>query len=308
MNELDFGRTIDGLTCSWPHKKTRAPPLRKKPSSELAKGTRKNSLSELARQEARGAQGARHTTLLLEAQIERKTLSEEASSRSREGAATSNNIIMGRGALVFKGDEPKKKSKKRKHSNKTDTAPLEAAVKTDHSVLPPVIRPHPASSAAAKEQSVVPEMKEGTGLITTSGTVVTGINTRFDKELDHGDALIVQFDDNQEMRVVTMRLSPFSCAISSSFTENVKVPTSFHVIRKPRNRELEARQKQIQAQREQSEIEQLAFGAYATNKELVYHEKTEHGSYRIQRVQMDSDVTRGDLLHMRTEKKSDKYC
>ena len=46
------------------------------------------------------------------------------------------------------------------------------------------------------------------------------------------------------------------------------------------------------------------------SSELVYREKTEHGSYRIKRVQVDgtTPVDRGDLLYMRTKKKSDKYC
>ena len=150
-------------------------------------------------------------------------------------------------------------------------------------------------------------MKEGTGRITTSGTVVTGYGTRFDKELDQGDALIVANGTQQEMRVVTMRLSENSCAISSAFTENCKLPTPFSIIHKPRNEEQERLEKLAQKKQEQKETERLAFGTYG-NDELVYREKTEHGSYRIQRVKVDGSTTRGDLLEMRTQKKADKYC
>ena len=211
-----------------------------------------------------------------------------------------------RGALVFKGESPKKKSKKKKHSKKEHAA----AAKTDAStiepvstaVLPPVVRPQ-------QQKPQVPTMKEGTGRITTSGTVVTGHDTRFDKELNQGDALIIMKDGQQEMRVVTMRLSNNSCAISSAFTENCKLPTPFHIINKPRNKEQERLQKQLAARKEQEETEQQAFGTYAKTDELVYREKTEHGSYRIQRVKVDNpNTTRGDLLQMRTQKKSDKYC
>jgi hypothetical protein len=50
----------------------------------------------------------------------------------------------------------------------------------------------------------VPTMKQATGKITTSGTVVTGHATSFDKEfLNQGDALIIMRGDEQEMRIVT---------------------------------------------------------------------------------------------------------
>lgn len=218
--------------------------------------------------------------------------------------------IMGRGALVFKGDAPKKKSKKKKHSKKhVGAAATTAAVEQQqHAILPPVVRPQQKAGTQSTQQQV-PMMKEGTGRITTSGTVVTGHSTRFDKELDKGDALIIMNNDQQEMRVVTMRLSNTSCAISSSFSKNCKLPTPFHVINKPRNKEKERLQKQVLAQKEQKETEQQAFGTYGKNDELVYREKTEHGSYRIQRVKVDgSSTTRGDLLQMRTQKKADKYC
>jgi hypothetical protein len=150
-------------------------------------------------------------------------------------------------------------------------------------------------------------MKEGTGRITTSGTVVTGVGTRFEKELNQGDALIIGAGESQEMRVVTMRLSDASCAISSSFGENCKLPTPFFVIRKPRNTEKESRVQLLKEQEEKHEMEQQAFGTYQGD-ELVYREKTELGNYRIKRVKVDGPTTRGDLLSMRTKKKSDKYC
>jgi preprotein translocase subunit YajC len=229
--------------------------------------------------------------------------------RKNNNTVITHTERMGRGALVFKGDAPKKKSKKKKHSKKEErvTTTAAAAASVEHAILPPVVRPQAQQQQQQSQQ--VPTMKEGTGKITTSGTVVTGIGTRFDKELDQGDALIVVRDDKQEMRVVTMRLSNNSCAISSAFSENCKLPTSFSIIQKPRNKTKERMEKQLKAKKEQEETEQLAFGTYGTNDELVYREKTEHGSYRIQRVKVDgSTTTRGDLLQMRTQKKADKYC
>lgn len=220
------------------------------------------------------------------------------------------------GALVFKGDAPKKKSTKKKHSKKVDTAATEKPSveskqqqQPNHSVLPPVIRlqQRTTAAAAAAQQQQVPTMKEGTGGITTSGTVVTGVGTLFEKELNQGDAIIIGHGESQEMRVVTMRLSNTSCAISSSFRDNCKLPTRFHVIRKPRNNK-EQEAQELKEQREKLESTQNAFGTYQGD-EFVYRERTEHGNYRIKRGKVDgSKTTRGDLLHMRAQKTSDKYC
>ena len=220
------------------------------------------------------------------------------------------------GALVFKGDAaPKKKSTRKKHSKNVDAA---AAGKrsveqqpNNHSVLPPVIRPHQRTTAAAVAQQEVPTMKEGTGRIITSGTVVTGIGTLFEKELNQGDAVIIGHEDTQEMRVVTMRLSNTSCAISSSFRDNCKLPTLFYIIRNPRNKEKEAHAKLVKDEQEKLEISRNAFDNTYQGEGLVYRERTEHGNYRIKRVKVDDSTTtrtRGDLLHMRSQKTSDKYC
>ena len=50
-------------------------------------------------------------------------------------------------------------------------------------------------------------------------------------------------------------------------------------------------------------------GTYGTNTgEIMYREKTEHGSYRIMREQTDVEMSRSDLLSFRAKKKSDRYC
>lgn len=82
------------------------------------------------------------------------------------------------------------------------------------------------------------------------------------------------------------------------------------------------RQKKVRVEKE--ETERSAFGIYNTSggggrasekgdgdgQELVYRERTEHGGYRIRRevIRDGNRVTRTDLLDMRTQKKSDKYC
>ena len=229
---------------------------------------------------------------------------------------------MGRGALTFKGESPKKKkSKSKHHAGNPPSAQLAAADGefTDYSAAAaPVANPSSTSSSAGAPNSKVapsqsPQMRQGTGHITTSGTVVTGHDTRFMKEMNAGDAIVV----NHEMRVVTMRLSDISINLSSAFSQNYATPVSFQYICKARQGPGE---RAMAEAREKATIEaEHAFDIYkgsggsssskAGPSELVYREKTEHGSYRIKRVKVDgTQVDRGDLLYMRTKKKSDKYC
>jgi len=221
-----------------------------------------------------------------------------------------------RGALVFKGESIKKKKKKSKHGKKeTDPVPVPTSEASSRKPAPA-----PASSAAAAP----PQLLQGTGQITTSGTVVMGVGTRFTKEIAVGDALVV----GEEMRVVTMRLSDVSLNLSSGFQKkNYATPVSFRYIRKPRHQEDEDLAVAASAREKAAMEEQHAFGIYkgggraaaaatasasssasSSTNELVYREKTEHGSYRIKRVKVDGSKDRADLLEMRTKKKSDKYC
>lgn len=206
----------------------------------------------------------------------------------------------GRGKLVFKG-ETKKKKHKVKHDKKT------APDAPGNLVLPvaSLSKPAPTTTQPIPQQ---PQIRRGTGRITTSGSVVTGIDTRFTKEINVGDAIVVDVDGQPEMRVVTMRLSDQSLNLSSAFSQSLATPASFSYIAKPRDVTREAKQAQRQAQVESQEEKERACGSYAGEKELVYREKTEHGSYRIKRAKVEGDVTRGDLLEMRAKKKSDKYC
>jgi hypothetical protein len=221
-------------------------------------------------------------------------------------------LRMGRGKLVFKGQEKaKKKRKKSKHDDvgsndalilsSTDGA-AERLVEDDNKP-PPLLKPAPAAST---QNTSSPKIQKGKGLISTSGTVVTGHDTKFTRQVNVGDAILV----NQEMRVVTMRLSDTSLNLSSSFTQNVPTPIEFSYINKPRDRVKDSKVAERKAAIDRNEEEEHAFGTYAsTSKEMVFRERTEHGSYRIKKVKLaDSDASRGGLLEMRAKKTSDKYC
>lgn len=220
-----------------------------------------------------------------------------------------------RGMLVFKGDKPKKKkSKKIKHSTKNEEK--QEAVTTTSSERASLPTPAGTPLAVASSQEArassssvsVPSVKPGSGKITTSGAVVTGHGTKFERELSQGDAMIVEIDGQQEMRVVKMRLSGTSCGISSAYSVNLSLPTPYSIIRKPRDERKEARLRSQEKLVSEQEAEKQAQGTFAGNNTLVYRERTEHGSYRIQKVGLEQSLSRGELLSMRTKKTSDKYC
>mmetsp|Transcript_123465 Transcript_123465/g.344431 ORF Transcript_123465/g.344431 Transcript_123465/m.344431 type:complete len:221 (+) Transcript_123465:91-753(+) len=220
---------------------------------------------------------------------------------------------MGKGQLLFKGEKPKKKKKNSKHSSSSGKGGQDVERSTNSPAAAPSvamassIRPVKAAAPAVAP----PTMKRGTGHITTSGTVVTGHDTRFEKELNAGDAILCVLEDGkEELRVITMRPSNVSLNLSSAFSSNVKVPTSFQYIRKPRDIHKERSEAQKQKAETLHEQKTHAFDLYG-NEALVYREKTETGSYRIKRENLDSSRgsnTRGDLLQLRAKKTSDKFC
>jgi len=227
---------------------------------------------------------------------------------------------MGRGRLVFKGaNPPKKKSSINKHSavlstpNVSDNLPEVRAEDREATcnVVNPMTKDADATNqAASSSTNKQVHIRKGTGQITSSATVVTGHNTKFMSELKVGDAIIIYNQRQQEvMRVVTMRLSDISCAISSPFSNDCKCLTEFYYIQKPRNKEAEERKTREEKAKQKLEEEQSAFGTYSSSDKLVYHEKSSTGtSYIIKTEILGKDVTRGELLDMRSKKKSDKYC
>lgn len=220
---------------------------------------------------------------------------------------------MGRGKLLFKGDDPKKKKKKKsKHnSSSTATATIPEADETPSSVAR---LPQQQQQQQYASKPAAPQVVSCTGEITSSGNVISGLSTRFEREIVAGDALIVMVLDSktgkeqQEMRVVTMRLSNISLSVSSAFSSNVKHPTAFSVIRKPRDEAKQRRNAERSRLLNRKEEEEKASGTFGSTEELVYRERTEHGSYRIKRAKVAEGAGRESLLDMRSKKTSDKYC
>jgi hypothetical protein len=264
---------------------------------------------------------------------------------------------MGRGQLVFKGEDIQKKKKKSKHTSKHQndvnnqqiiyddydgnvTSGQSEHVAAISSQEKPQSTPTQLNNTTTNSSSTnipttttLPLIQNGTGRITVSGTVVMGYETRFEREISVGDAILIQ----NEMRVVTMRLSNISLNISSPFSTNFPRPVVFLYISKPRNVKKEASKQQQDAMKQANEERRHAFDTYGnnSNNEVVYRERTEHGSYRIKTMKVDLEeedttnistsnqqqqqqqkgsssssrgLSRSDLLQLRAKKTSDKYC
>ena len=237
---------------------------------------------------------------------------------------------MGRGKLVFKGEE--KKAKKAKKSSAKKRAP-DAVVDNDvarasaedtqqqQQQLSEVTASHDiavASSAKISgedQQMAAPKVTTGQGLISTSGTVVSGHGTSFQSQLRIGDAILARVGSGdktrEEMRIITMVLSRISVSISSAFSTDLKTPSPYTFINKPRDIQKERAKKSQLAKEEQEAVERQAMGTYMGDGkgEVVYREKTVNGGYRIRREKTENvDMTRSDLLTVRAKKKSDRYC
>mmetsp|Transcript_12076 Transcript_12076/g.20934 ORF Transcript_12076/g.20934 Transcript_12076/m.20934 type:complete len:248 (-) Transcript_12076:164-907(-) len=247
---------------------------------------------------------------------------------------------MGRGKLVFKGEEKKAKKKK------TGSSKKKSAIKTENSLglaagagegaagnseeligsasssiggstqqinvdnnAFPIGNGQPAVDLASETKSKGPKIKSGQGLITTSQCVCQGHGTTFQTQLRAGDAIIARTQaGGEEMRVITMVLSDVSISLSSPFSSNLSTPTPFNYIKKPRDEKKEKAAHAQLARREQEEVETRAMGTYGNKGEIIYREKTEHGGYRIRKERATTDMSRSDLLAVRAKKKSDRYC
>lgn len=231
---------------------------------------------------------------------------------------------MAGGKLVFKGEKPKKKNSSTKiKSRGVETVEIagnvaavgivESAQKCadtgDAAANNDCTANNKQSSEITTTQIQGPSINTGTGRISTSSTVVSGHGTSFKSQLRVGDAILVHTQKgDEEMRVVTMVLSNISASISSAFSSSISTPMPFKYISKPRDDKRDKATKVAKAKQEQEEVEQRAMGTYGEKGVITYRIKTEHGGYRIKKEEANSDMTRSDLLSVRAQKKSDRYC
>ena len=230
---------------------------------------------------------------------------------------------MAGGKLVFKGEKPKKKKSSTKiKSGGVEHVEIAGNVASAGGIAEYAQNTGDAAAnsneCTANDNKHLPEITThiqspsiniGTGRISTSSTVVSGHGTAFKSQLRVGDAILVHtHKGDEEMRVVTMVLSNMSASISSAFSSSISTPMPFKYISKPRDDKRDKATMMAKAKQEQEEVEQRAMGTYGEKGVITYRIKTEHGGYRIKKEEAKSDMTRSDLLSVRAQKKSDRYC
>jgi len=102
-------------------------------------------------------------------------------------------------------------------------------------------RRHEAGEGASDDEVAIPEWNQdplpGTGELTSSGVVVMGLDTAFDKELAVGDTLLVTVADryrnttSDESRVINMVLGKGSLNLEQPFSCDVSTAASFMFIK-----------------------------------------------------------------------------
>jgi len=197
---------------------------------------------------------------------------------------------MGKGKLVFKGEKKKRKKKKHvsKHSigstkgnrggddmmnNLQTSTTTETKTTTSDVQLPQVDTSNSVQQidSVTQQQVAMPVIQQGSGKITSSGTILMGHNANFTSILNSGDAITVMVPTSskgggggsnscrEEMRVITMRVSDNSAAISTAFSQDLKKPVEYKYICKPRNKQLERLEKQKKENLSKEETERCAF-------------------------------------------------
>ena len=211
--------------------------------------------------------------------------------------------VVRRGALAFKGDKPLKQSKRKREKPDDEAAPSSKPVKSKTSV----------------------ETIPGDGRVVSSGTTLQGMETRFKEQLAIGDVIMVRHPQSLlvEERIVTGIMSQRSLTVHSPFSSDF-VSTTEYVIRKDSERlwhkahALAGGLKKEELAEDEDGKRSLtvdeALQAQLKRKLLkegsifTYQEKTGMWGYKTVSVKVDQDLTKEDLLEMRSKKVHDKYC
>jgi hypothetical protein len=165
-----------------------------------------------------------------------------------------------------------------------------------------------------EEDLEVVKIETGMGRITSSGTTIYGHFTAFTDQLSVGDAIIVQHPQTlvEETKAVRMVLSNTSMSVSSGFSSDLVSTTAFKFAKAPKAAKADVDEEAARKREKAYHAEKEAVGTYASDggTMFTYRVKKEGaaGGYRIVTERTSGEVTRGDLLDMRSKKKADRHC
>eukprot|EP00927_Polykrikos_kofoidii_P080837 TRINITY_DN77813_c0_g1_i1.p1 TRINITY_DN77813_c0_g1~~TRINITY_DN77813_c0_g1_i1.p1 ORF type:complete len:217 (-),score=56.97 TRINITY_DN77813_c0_g1_i1:41-691(-) len=206
---------------------------------------------------------------------------------------------VGRGALSFKGEDERRKKKRR-------------ITKT----LPGQAKPETEEDKRVHAQDV--PMQEGAGRISSSSVNVNGFETKFKDEVEVGDTICVHhpvsFD--VEMRVVVGILSQRSLTLHQAFSKDLVSTLEYHI----RKDSLKLKQHATamvgddtnpQELKDAASLEltrQLEKKLKKQRKEVVIREKSGMWGYKAVTRKLDKEATAEEMLDERCKQGRDKYC
>ena len=190
-------------------------------------------------------------------------------------------------SLKFKGDAPKKKRKERPAMPLDDEEGDLAAVEAEYSADP----------------------ISATGAITSSGVVVSGMDTDFATEIEVGDTILATVNDrfrqttSDEARVVNMVLGKNSLGVNAPFSCDLTSATPFMVVKK--KPDFEALRAARRA-KQKSAKEAVEGSKTVTYKRVI----ASSGTFKKWETVTETGVSmsREDMLNVRAKHKTDRHC
>ncbi|KAL7068462.1 hypothetical protein ACR3K2_10710 [Cryptosporidium serpentis] len=145
--------------------------------------------------------------------------------------------------------------------------------------------------------------QEGEGRIISSGTTVHGFHTKFQEQLQTGDIILVQHPKSLslEKRQVLNIISQRTLTIDTEFSTDLISTCTFSFISK-NNEDTYLPVHSDRNCRTQNEVSKY------NGTTVSYKEKRGFYSYKTIVENVDSTLSREDLLDIRVKKNRDKYC
>jgi len=168
-----------------------------------------------------------------------------------------------------------------------------------------------------------------TGRVVVSGTILQGLDTKFKEEIEIGDSVIIMnpqthaIEERKVTAVMTNRSLNIAEKLSSDFVSTVTLEVRKDSIKLRRQVEAERRIKEEGRVKEEDggdgEVvkdgtleeamkKQLDKNMQSEKVDLSYKQKTGTWGYRTVTEKVDRDLSREDLLILRSKKVHDKYC
>ena len=154
-----------------------------------------------------------------------------------------------------------------------------------------------------REAKVQP-VRKGKGRIIISHTTVHGTETEFQTELEAGDTLIIRHPDTgeREERKITMVLSNNSMGLENEFSSRISYEYQKKPVVEEREKEItELVQERLQNERKRDQK--------ANSKTMVeIRGRSGMWGYKTSRQEVKGELSKEELLNMRSKKIKDKFC